>query len=92
MNQKKSEMTVIDIGDSVVCDSCNADYTNSDEKGGFMFSSSSFCPRCAPEMMKSITLYNEERYITDYAKDGETFKDFCLRMRGGNNTITITSF
>lgn len=90
MNIKKE--TVIDIGDTVLCDQCNDDFTEepqSKETGGFLFGSHGVCPHCAPEMLKSIKSYNEEGYIKAYAREGETFKDFILRMRGGDNTIRI---
>ena len=89
---KTKHVDVIDIGENVVCDSCNEDYTGSDEQGGLLFSSSAFCPKCAPRMRALAKQYNEEQYITDYAQPGESFKDFCLRLRGGNNTITITTW
>jgi hypothetical protein len=86
------KVDVIDIGECVICDSCNEDYTASDEKGGILFCSSAFCPKCAPRMTSLAKQYNEEEYITDRARPGETFKDFCIRLRDGNNTITITTF
>jgi hypothetical protein len=36
--------------------------------------------------------YDEEQYITHEALPGESFKNFCLRLREGNNTITITTW
>lgn len=79
-----------DIGDTVLCDQCNTDFTeepNSKEVGGFLFGSNGVCPRCAPRMRESAKKYNEEHYIKDEASPGETFKDFILRIRNGNNTI-----
>jgi len=35
--------------------------------------------------------YGEEAYIRDRAAPGETFRAFVLRIRGGNNTVTITT-
>jgi hypothetical protein len=82
---------VFDIGNSVVCEFCGQDYTNSDEKGGFIFESKGVCPRCAPSFMSKVIGYNEQSFIRGSALPGEQFRDFILRSRGGNNTVTITS-
>ena len=83
---------VIEIGDTVVCDQCNTDFTNSIEIGGFVFSGHGYCPRCAPKGMKLIKNYGEERFIEAVATENETFKNFILRVRNGNNRIVIQSF
>lgn len=80
----------IDIGDYVCCDLCSENYTNSDEMGGFLFQSKGVCPKCAPKFLASVKSYNEESFIRDRARPGETFKAFIVRIRGGNNTIRIT--
>lgn len=82
---------VIDIGDTVVCDLCNKDYTNSDAKGGLLFESKGVCPDCAPRLIKDAEKYGETEFIRERAEEGETFKAFCLRMRGGDNRVIITS-
>lgn len=81
-----------DIGNTVVCDLCNADYTNSDDKGGFLFMSKGVCPKCAPRFEAEAKKYNEEGFIKARAKPEQTFRDFILELRGGNNKVTITSF
>jgi hypothetical protein len=80
-----------DIGDCVQCDLCGKDYTTSDDVGGFMFASKGVCPTCAPRLEADAKRYDEERYIGERAWPGETFKAFILRMRGGDNTVTITT-
>lgn len=80
----------IDIGDNVCCDLCSANYTNSEEKGGFLFQSKGVCPKCAPKFKASIIEYGEEEFVRAIAEDGETFKAFILRIRDGDNTIRIT--
>lgn len=85
------KVETIDIGDSVVCDICNEDYTGSDEPGGFLFSLNGVCPKCAPRFEKSAREFNEEGFITARALPGESFWHFILRMRGGDNTVTITT-
>lgn len=73
----------IDPGNIVLCDLCNKDYTNSDEKGGILFSGKAVCPDCVPEFMKNIKKYKEEKYIRATAKEGESFRDFVYRIRKG---------
>jgi len=41
-------------------------------------------------MMPDIEKYNETRYIKDRALPGESFRQFIIRIRDGNNKITIT--
>lgn len=83
--------TEIDIGDHVQCDFCSADFTDSDEQGGFLFGTYGTCPRCAPRMLETIKRTKEEHFIVAYAEPGETFKAFTLRMRGGNNKVIFRS-
>lgn len=71
----------VDPGETVLCDLCNEDYTNSDEKGGFLFLSKAVCPKCAPDFLISIKAYREEDYIRNFAHDDESFRDFVYRIR-----------
>jgi len=71
-----------DLGDSVVCDECSEDYTNSEESGGFIFGSHGVCPKCADRLLKSIKKYNEEEHIKSYCPRGMSFKQFILNYRG----------
>ena len=70
----------IDVGNIVVCDVCNDDYTDSDEKGGFLFRSYAYCPKCAKK---------DTRTLKNMEKTEMTFSQFVLGLRGGNNTIQI---
>ena len=79
-----------DIGNLVLCDLCDKDYTLSDAAGRFVFESKGVCPACAPDFMAKIKEYGEERFIRGEAREGELFRDFILRMRGGNNKVTIS--
>ena len=81
--------SVTDIGNSVICDSCNKDYSNSDEAGGFLFGSNGYCPSCAKEALPRIKGYNEERFIKAWCPEEMSFKDFILAIRGGDNTIKV---
>lgn len=70
-------------GLKVLCDLCNEDYTNSDLVGGILFSGKAVCPKCAPDFIRMVKRYKEQRFIKSQAKEGETFKDFVYRIRKG---------
>jgi hypothetical protein len=74
-----------DIGDIVVCDYCNADYTNNDRSGGVLCGGV-LCPDCA---IQTIRDYPDD--IEAQCPPDLSFKEWVLRLRGGDNTITITS-
>jgi hypothetical protein len=79
------------VGEVVVCDACNDDYTDSTDSGGFLFGSHAYCPKCAKRSIERIKGYGEEKYIKDYCPEGMSFRDWCLKLRNGDNTIkTIT--
>lgn len=80
----------VDIGRTVVCDSCSDDCTDSTESGGFIFSSNAYCPKCAPQALRNIERFNEQRYIKARCPEGQSFADFVRAYRGPHgNTITI---
>ena len=84
-------MDIIELGDTVVCDVCNEDYTDSDAVGGFVFGSYGYCPICAVDGMKSIIKYKEERMIKAVCPPTTSFGDFIRRYRNGNNKLIITT-
>lgn len=71
----------IDIGDTVLCDLCSKDWTDSDESGGYLFQSKAVAPCCADQFMKKIKKYNEERFIYGYCPKDMSFADWirCIR-------------
>lgn len=77
------------LGDTVVCDICSADYTHRNESGGFIFSSSAYCPECAVKGMESIKRYGEERHIKATCPPDQSFADFVREYRGPDAGITI---
>jgi hypothetical protein len=83
---------VIDLGDTVVCDTCNKDYTFSEDIGGILFGSNACCPTCTERMMPDIIRYGEESYTKAKAGPNESFRGFVLRHRNGDNTIRIISW
>ena len=66
----------VDPGNVVVCDMCNTDLTDSDESGGFLFSSYAIGPCCAEQQLASIRSFNEERYIREHCPKGKSFADW----------------
>ena len=92
MKTQHTHITEIDIGNSVVCDVCNGDFTDSDESGGFLFGSNAYCPKCAEKNLPIIKGYGEERYIKAFCPENISFKDFVIGIRAGQNKITITTW
>lgn len=80
---------IIDIGDTVVCDFCNKDYTDSDESGGVLIGSYAVCPNCAPDAVQSAEKHGEP--VDAVCPANKSFKEWVLEMRGGNNTIRISA-
>ena len=70
----------IDIGDTVLCDVCNADYSESDEQGGVLLGSSAICPGCTKKWKVEDAVCPE----------GMSFREWVLKLRNGNNTISIS--
>lgn len=83
----ETKIVVIDYGDCVLCDFCNEEH--SAEKtaiGGVLHGASyALCPKCVARH----DLKPSE--IRARAADMETFHAFVMRMRAGNNTLTITA-
>lgn len=77
----------IDVGLSVVCDLCGEDFTNRDDVGGFLLGSNAVCPKCAPTVRADLVKYNELRFVKRSCPDGVPFREWVLRLRGGDNTI-----
>ncbi len=80
----------VSIGSIVVCDVCDKDYTNLPDSGGFIFTSSAYCPKCEAKGMSNIRKYGEERYIRAYCPAGVSFADFIRQYRGENNFVLFT--
>lgn len=78
------EEIIADLGDEVICDLCNGDYTGSNECGGVLMGGYAICPRCVRE--KNIDLNSLED--TDMVcPDDVYFWRFVLWTRNGDNTI-----
>jgi hypothetical protein len=81
----------IPVGDSVVCDVCNEDYTNSPLEGGFIFGSYAYCRKCVERHMPEIIRLGEMKFIQAVAFPGERFADFVRRYRGPDAAISVTN-
>lgn len=83
---------IIDNGDRVVCDVCSEEFLAGDKRsGGFLFDSYAYCPDCAVKSLPAIKGYGEEGHIKAWCPAGVPFREWCLRLRGGNNNTTITT-
>lgn len=71
------------IGNIVLCDLCNKDYTFSNDIGGFIFGSNGVCPSCAPKMLKSVIKYDEEHAIRSHCPHDMSHKQFIYDYREG---------
>ena len=60
----------IDIGELVMCDACDEDWTTRTETGGFIFSSMGVCPTCAVEFMARVIDAGELCHIRAACPDG----------------------
>ena len=78
-----------DFGDTVICDQCNKDFTDSEESGGFIFGSHAYCPNCGKDSLPRIKGYDEEKHIKATCPRDMSFKDFVLQYRGDNNKVTV---
>ncbi len=75
---------VIEIGNTVLCDLCNLEYTDSDATGGCLMGSYAVCPKCTPKLNK--------REVDVFNLPTVPFREFVLKIRGGDNTIEIIGF
>lgn len=87
----KPATTVIPIGDAVLCDFCNVDYTESAESGGFILAGNAVCPKCAPNVMRDARVADELHVITHRCPADKSFGDFIRAYRGPDAAITITA-
>ena len=68
--KQANETGVADIGNIVVCDFCEEDYTESNAVGGILFGTYATCPKCVVRMMPAIIADGEEDHIRTRANPG----------------------
>lgn len=71
------------VGDWVVCDFCDKDYTASTASGGCIFESKAVCPVCYSSVL------GEPQFIRATCPAGKSFADFVREYRGPDSTIHI---
>lgn len=71
----------VNIGDVVICDICNTDYTGTTVSGGFIFGSYAYCPLCEEKGLESIKKHRETHMIRAYCPDNMSFANFIINSR-----------
>ncbi len=81
----------VDVGRLVACDSCDTDFTDSPDSGGFIFESKGICPKCGPRYRQMAEQHGEwtERFVKAECPPGQSFADFVREYRGPNSTIHV---
>lgn len=74
----------MDIGNRVVCDLCNTDFSSRDDTGGLLLQSKAVCPLCSVEVKKSCLKYGEMEFIKAYCPKEMSFRDWILSYRSDN--------
>ena len=83
------------IGNTVICDLCNKEWTNDNTSGGFHFDGKAICPNCAENTLKSIRKFDEEEYIDSHCPKDKSFADYVREdLRGGmpGEIVVIKTF
>jgi hypothetical protein len=80
----------IPLGDTVLCDDCDGDYTASNLTGGILFQSKALGPCCAPKWEVQARKYGEERFIRGRCPEDVSFADWVRGLRGPDAAIVIT--
>lgn len=81
--------TKIPVGDLVVCDFCDEDYTQSSAEGGFIFGSKAVCPNCAERLGHLAMKHGELKYIRARCPEGVSFADFVRGYRGPDAFVLV---
>lgn len=75
------ETIVVDMGDTVLCDFCNKDWTNKEETGGFLLQSKAVCPDCEERIMNNIKKFKEESFIRGKCPEDMSFYNWIMTLR-----------
>ncbi len=65
----------------VICDICDADWSDRNESGGMLVLSKGVCPDCTPRLEKSIAGYKEEWSIKGRCPSNMSFADWIRSIR-----------
>jgi len=81
-------ITTVDFGNHVACDFCSEEHSaDKTALGGLLLDTYALCPKCVAGAGNEL----KPSQIKARAADMETFHAFVIRIRAGNNTMTITS-
>lgn len=78
------------VGDTVRCDACNKEWTDSPVSGGFLFDSYAYCPECAVNKLPRIKSYNEESHIKEWCPPNLSYADWVRKMRWASGVENVT--
>lgn len=81
---------VVPLGQTVLCDWCDADWTARPESGGFLFGSKATCPDCAPRLEAGAKAHGEESFIRARCPEGTSFAGWVRNMRGPDAAVRVT--
>ena len=79
----------IEIGDLVLCDICNKDWTTETQTGGMLVQSKGVCPDCSPKYRCDLIKYEEQYLIRAICPPETSFADWIRSLRGPEATIEI---
>jgi hypothetical protein len=85
MQSNPEWMIIVEIGDAVICDLSNAEYTDSPATGGVLSGSYACCPECTPSVIANATACGESDSLT-LNSDKLSFADFVRRIRSDTAT------
>lgn len=84
-----------ELGELVICDSCNHDYTRDDTtSGGFIVGSYAYGPCCSERHYRELVKYGETHHVRAECPAGVSFWRFVLDYRAarGSTAIRIRPF
>lgn len=76
---ENTDIVYVDMGNMVVCDYCNKDYTNLKDEDGILFGANAVCPDCQKRVEESAKKYHEEHYIQARCPKGMSFADWVRK-------------
>jgi hypothetical protein len=92
-DDKKPGAEYVFLGDTVICDLCNADWTNRQESGGLLAGTYACCPDCAAKVEADVAADPEmEGEVRGRCPKEQSFADWVRFQRKGPGYIVVESF
>ena len=63
---------------TVICTSCNEDWTGRTESGGIAIGCTEYCPECSPTLEADLWRFGQTSYIWAHCPDGKSFADWVV--------------